>query len=181
VRVNLSDFKNYIFFDSTAKPVQSFEKFNLTDLGVNGQLNVKKVFLQFVLRSQHAENATGQKPDYIKIPDFAVWSSFFFKGHMFKKTLYAKAGVDFNYFSAYHAQYYDPTIRQFYNQNNVSIGNYPVFDIFFTGYVKTFSLGLKLEHANQGFSGDRYYSSTHYPMPPRVFKVLISWKFLDKD
>jgi hypothetical protein len=33
--------------------------------------------------------------------------------------------------------------------------------------------------ANQGLNGNRAYSSPHFPLPPRILRLMIGWKFFD--
>lgn len=165
---------NYIYFDTAFIARQEAKAISITSV------NFRKVFAFGNFRL--ANNITAQvtnNTDIIRIPRLATWNSFYFEGHLFKKAMYTQIGVDFFYYSDVRANTYDPETRQFYLQNQVQTGSYPLFDFFITGHVRTFSFFAKMEHLNMGFSGDRYYAAPHYPMPTRAFRLGIGWKFFD--
>ena len=88
-------------------------------------------------------------------------------------------GIDGFYNTSYFAKNYESNTRLFYNQQNLMIGDYPWFDVYLGGFIGKFSMALKLEHINDGFFGRKYYSAPHYPIPPRVFRLVITWKLTD--
>lgn len=169
---------NYIYFDSTAAEgvvaKQEAPAISVTSFNLRKKFNFGKFNLDNNITTQVTNNN-----NILRIPALATRNSLYFEGYMFKKAMYAQIGIDFFYYSEITPHQFDPETRQYYLQNRVKMGNYPWFDVFLTGHVRTFSMFFKMEHVTQGFFGQRYYASPHYPNVGRVFRLGISWKFFD--
>lgn len=166
---------NYIYFDSSLVARQEAKAISITSLTFKKRFNIGKFYFDNNITAQISSNT-----DIIRIPKLTTWNSLYFQSYLSKnKALYAQIGIDFFYYSEITANTYDPETRQFYLQNRVNIGNYPLFDAFINGHVRQFSFYLKMEHVSEGFFGRRYYTSPHNPMNGRVFRLGIAWKFFD--
>ena len=105
--------------------------------------------------------------------------SIYYKRALFKRHLIFMGGIDGFYNTSFFGKNYEPNTRQFFNQQQIMIGNYPWLDVYLGGFIGKFSMALKLEHISDGFFGRKYYSAPHYPIPPRVFRLVITWKLMD--
>lgn len=165
---------NYVYFDTALVARQEAKAISITSVNFKKRFKLGKFYLDNNITAQVSSNT-----NVVRIPKIATWNSLYFQSYMFKKALFAQIGADFFYYSDITANTYDPETRQFYLQNKVNIGNYPLFDVFVNGHVRQFSFYLKMEHVTQGFFGRRYYASPHNPMNGRVFRLGIAWKFFD--
>lgn len=112
----------------------------------------------------------------IQLPEFAAKGRWYLNGRIFKKVLLVQAGIDFWYNTSYYGNNWNPVSKTFYLQNQRTIGNYPMVDLFICGQVKKAVLFAKLEHANMDFIQGAAYASPHYPFPTRAFKLGIKWR-----
>jgi hypothetical protein len=96
---------------------------------------------------------------------------------LFKKALYAQAGIDLSYYSSWFAQGYNPVTGQFYHQRRQKTGNYLFGDVFLNFKVKSALLFVKYQHFNAGLSGYNYYLSPDVPMQDASFKFGVKWTF----
>lgn len=165
---------NYIYFDSTLTARQEAKAISVTQVNFRKRFQLGKFNLDNNITTQVTNNN-----NLLRIPALATRNSLFFESFMFKRALFAQIGVDFFYYSEVTAHRFDPETRQYYLQNQAKTGNYPWFDVYVNGHVKTVNFFLKMEHVTQGLFGKRYYASPHYPNPGRVFRLGISWKFFD--
>jgi hypothetical protein len=165
---------NYIYFDSTLTAQQEAKAISITSVNFRKKFVLGKLVFDNNITAQLTNNTA-----ILRMPQVGTWQSLYLQSYVFKKAMYAQIGVDFFYYSQLTANTYDPETRQFYIQNNVKTGNYPWFDVFFNGHVRNFSFFLKMEHVTAGLFGRRYYAMPHNPMPGRVFRLGISWKFFD--
>lgn len=90
----------------------------------------------------------------------------------------ARIGIDYYWFSSYYADAYNPFLRQFVWQNNTQIGNYPYIDVYASAQIQTMNLFIRLEHVNQGISGNGYPTPL-YPNPPRFFRFGVNWRLFN--
>ena len=165
---------NFIYFDSTFTAQQEAKAISITTINFKKKFTFWKLHLDNNITAQFTNNS-----EALRIPQLVSNNSLYFQGFMFKKAMYAQIGVGFFYYSDIKANTYDPETKQWYIQNNVSIGNYPLFNAFINGHVRQFSFTLKMEHVSEGFFGNRYYASPHNPLDGRVFRLGIAWKFFN--
>jgi hypothetical protein len=127
-------------------------------------------------------NATfteGNNDTILAFPKFTTRQSFIFRFPMFQKRMQFETGVDLMYLSKYFAPNYVPAIGDFIIQNNKQYGNF-IYANFFAGFkVKQFIAMFKIQNVAQGLLGYSYMMMPHYPLPDRLFKLSISWRFYD--
>jgi len=118
---------------------------------------------------------------YLYFPKYVLRTSLYLEGFVFKHAMLARAGFDFNINSSYRPYSYIPELSVFglYDSTDIKVGNYPSLDVFFSAKVKRFQGYFKIEHLNQGFSGDKYFLLPHYPYQPRSFRFGIRWIFFN--
>ena len=162
----------YYGFDGT--PVQAQNDFHYIMLKAEKNFNIGRFHLDNSLIYQHAIQGT-----FVRFPDFSFRGSYFYElPHLLKSPMVAQIGVDFRYNTSYEAYAYMPGISQFYLQNNVSIGNYPFFDVWVSGRIKRFRIFFKSEHVTSGLFGYKYYATPGYPFYPRtIIRLGLRWMF----
>lgn len=83
------------------------------------------------------------------------------------------------YLSKYFAPNYVPAIGDYIIQNNKQYGDF-IYVNFFAGLkVKQFNAMFKIQNVAQGLLGYNYMMMPHYPLPDRLFKLIILWRFYD--
>ena len=117
----------------------------------------------------------------IPVPLASVYLSYFFEFNVVKNVMKMRIGVDGRWNTAYNGYGYNPAIGQFYNQDEMKLGGYPMLDFFVSAKWKRVRIRFKITHLNEGLFGDNYnyLMVLHQPLNPRVFKVGISWGFYD--
>ncbi len=112
----------------------------------------------------------------IRYPLFTFKESFYYEGYFFKRNMLTRVGIDFYYYSLFKGNYYNPATRQYQLQNDFEIGNYPLFDLFITGKIRTVDIFFVYRHANAGLSGYDYYASPRYPQISSSARLGLSWR-----
>jgi len=164
---------NLIYYDSTAKPFQD-----------RGVVSYAQLFVSKDIRFGHfhfLNNITFQKAlsnGYdVRVPEWLLRTSWYFEHPLFKRALLLQVGFDFSYSTSYQGYGYMPEISKFYVQDKITIGNYQVWDAWIAGKVKRFMFFFKMEHLNEGLSGNWYFLVPHYPLYPTSYRVGIRWTF----
>ena len=88
-----------------------------------------------------------------------------------------QTGITFQYFTAYHANSYNPLLSEFYVQNTEKIGSFPLMDFFVNARVRQTRIFLKAEHFNSSFTGNKFYSAPNYPYKDFVIRFGLVWNF----
>ena len=118
-----------------------------------------------------------QEDAILNVPKLVTRNTLYFSDYLFKKALFLQTGVTFQYFTAYHANGYNPLLSDFYTQNKTKIGDYPMMDFFVNGRIRQTRIFLKAEHFNSSFTGYKYYAAPNHPYKDFVVRFGIAWNF----
>jgi hypothetical protein len=119
-----------------------------------------------------------QQADHVlNVPEFVTRNTLYYSDYVFKKALYFQAGVTFQYFTKYYGNDYNPLIGEFYSQDKVKFGGFPLIDFFVNAKIKQFRLFVKAEHLNSGFTGYNFYSAPNYPYRDFALRFGVIWDF----
>lgn len=171
---NYTSIEKLTYFNTEALPAQYNGRINIFDFKIFHTIKFGNFNLINSLQIQHVD-----KEEYLRLPLFSSYTSFYFEKILFKNALTSQYGTDIRYCTLYYADAYMPATGQFYLQDEKKIGNYPYIDIFMNFKIQKFKFFFKLEHVNAGFTKRTYYTVPHYPMPGRTFKFGITWNFFD--
>ena len=165
---------NYIYYDTSAQVQQATDAISVTSFMLQKNFSFGKVHFDNSIVYQITNNDS-----LLRLPDFMSKSSLYYETFAFHKSLKFQVGVNLFYTTEFKGYAYSPALRQFYIQNEATIGGYPQVDVFLTGKVKSFLFSAKMEHVNEGFAGERYYASAHHPLNGRVFRLGLAWRLID--
>ncbi len=171
------DLENLIYYGADQRPEQ--KKGHTTLL--QSELKLKWRVAWFNLQSRVLYQKTNSR-DILRVPELAMKHSLFAQGMVFKKNLKVKAGVDFFWTSAFNAPAWYAPARIWYTpegEGSQTIGNYPYFNVFVNGQIRTVTFFLFFQHASAGLFSNSYYSSALYPMQPRSFRFGLRWKLYE--
>jgi hypothetical protein len=170
-----SSINNYVFLDLFALPHQ-----------YTGVMNIKQVEARknFTWRRLHFDNiityqSTG-RTNILHIPDFVTDQSLYIEKRYFNNALLMASGFALNYNSSYYADAFMPATAMFYLQNEKKTGGYARVDLFINAKIKTARIFIRMENLFDGLVARSYYLTPHYPMPGRVLRFGLSWRFYDQ-
>lgn len=154
----------FLMSPTTINQLQVYKNFRITHFGLDNHL----VFQQSNVQQQ------------LNLPKWYTSQSIYYIGQWFK-VLHIKLGFDVRYNSSFNMPSYSGIARVFYTEASINQSiAYPIVDVFAAARIKKARIFIKLDHLNQGLWGNRgYFTVTGYPMPDRVIKFGISWKFYD--
>jgi len=174
VGLKASQFQNFIYNNEMAMPEQDSGLVNVISGLLVKDFRWRKLGVRNTLIFQYSGDSS-----VLNVPSVLSYHALYYENWIFKNALYFQAGFDVFYNTAYFANDYMPSTGLFYLQSTKKVGNYPYLNFFINFKVKQARVFFKIEHLNQGYMGNVYYSVPHYPMPDRSFKVGISWLFYD--
>lgn len=139
-------------------------------------------YKNFVYRSLHFDNSVtwqSSSESIIPLPSFVNEHALYIEKNVFKKAMLLNTGVSVTYNSSYFANGFMPSGSMFHLQNELKTGGFARLDFYVSFRIKTARVFFMLENAGDNLTGNAYYLTPHYPMPGRVFKFGISWRFFD--
>ena len=113
----------------------------------------------------------------VPLPALSAYASLYLDFYI-AKAMRTQLGVDGYFHTRYHAPYYDPATQQFINQKSVSIGNYPLLNIFANFKLRRCRFFLVYYNAAELFlNPSERFSLAHYPVDPAGLRIGISFDF----
>lgn len=114
--------------------------------------------------------------EVVPLPDISLSSNLYIKATI-AKVLHLQLGVDGRYHSAYYAPAYDAAILNFYNQNEVKVGNFPFVNAYANLHLKKTRFFLMMYNVGRNMGNEMSFLAPHYPANPMIFKFGLTWDF----
>jgi len=170
--------RNFTYLDTSAKAVQNERELELLTASVRKDFKLWKFHSTNKLVVQY----TGQD-DVLSLPLYYIHHRFAFR-HTFHfgitgGNLHTQVGWSLYYTPAYQIDDYMPALGMFYRQDEESIGDTPLFNLFANIQIKRTRLFVKLYHLSSQIQTRDYYTAPRYPMAPMMIKFGVSWSFYD--
>ncbi|MED9995303.1 MAG: putative porin [Paludibacteraceae bacterium] len=166
--------KNYIYFNHEALPTQDTQHF-IQVISADVKLNLSAWLLHW---DNQVSYQLSTNKDILPLPTLSLYSNFYLKALLFKH-LTVQVGVDCRYNTAYYANAYMPATGQFYLQDKVKVGNYPLLNVYLNMHLKQFRFFVMFYNLSSAFMSPSYYTIPYYPLNPGIFKCGLSWNFYD--
>ncbi|MDR6843867.1 putative porin [Flavobacterium granuli] len=156
-------------------PAQYGKAINYASLKIAKEFVVGKFALDNTLLFQKVD----QSDLILNVPEFVTRNTLYFSDYMFSKRLFIQTGFELNYFTSYYSNSYNPLIGEFFVQDKVEIGNFPLVDFFINAKIQRTRFYLKAEHFNSLFSKNNYLSAPDYPYRDFLIRFGIVWNFFN--
>ncbi len=165
---------NWVYMNSASSPEQTnttlhIEQFSLTK--------------NFTFRLFHQDNEIiwqNSSAEIIRLPKLILSHSLYLEKRFFNKALLANMGFKAAYNSSYYANAFMPSNSLFYLQNEIKTGGFTRIDLFVNLKIKTARVFIEMENIADNLTGNSYFLTPHYPMPGRILKFGIVWRFFDE-
>jgi hypothetical protein len=181
VKATYKNLVNHIYFENIAtdsrfeliKPLQASSAINYLSVELNKEIKFRKWALDNRVLFQQVD----QSANILNLPQLVNRHTIYYSSEMFKKALFFQTGVTVNYFTAYHADGFNPVLNEFFTQNETKIGNFPIIDVFFNARVRQTRIYFKAEHINVFWDKTNYFSAPNHPYSDFVFRFGLVWNF----
>lgn len=170
--VSSATLHNSIYFDEDFLPYQHNGVIQILEARLHHKLNWRILNWEAEASYQMTSNAA-----VIPLPTLSAYASLYLDFYI-AKAMRTQLGVDGYFHTRYHAPYYDPATQQFINQKSVSIGNYPLLNIFANFKLRRCRFFLVYYNAAELFlNPSERFSLAHYPVDPAGLRIGISFDF----
>lgn len=185
--VQLNSVKDYLHFADISTdaeraagtqivaPAQYGKAINYASLKIAKEFVVGKFALDNTLLFQKVD----QSDNILNVPEFVTRNALYFTDIIFKKSLFIQTGFELNYFTSYYSNNYNPLVGEFFVQDKVKIGNFPLVDFFINAKIQRTRIYLKAEHLNSLFSKNNYYSAPDNPYRDFLIRFGLVWNFFN--
>ncbi len=164
---------NYTYFGSDAKPRQSSNSLNISQIGGDATFSYGKFHLNTRVQFQ---NALTNK-ELLPMPSVIGRANFFFQSKAFKNAAEIQAGLKVYYFSKFASREYFPILNEYILPRNdsFSIGGQPIADLYFNMKVKKMFFFIEGQQIGTLISHNKAYAFPHYPVYDFRLNIGIVW------
>ncbi len=164
---------NYTYFGSDAKPRQSSNPLNISQIGGDATFSYGKFHLNTRLQFQ---NALTNK-ELLPMPSVIGRANFFFQSKAFKNAAEIQTGLKVYYFSKFASREYFPILNEYILPRNdsFSIGGQPIADLYFNMKVKKMFFFIEGQQIGTLISHNKAYAFPHYPVYDFRLNIGIVW------
>jgi hypothetical protein len=185
--LQLNSINDHLYFADKSTPAESAVSTQIVEPAQYGKaiqyasLKIAKEFVvgKFALDNVLLFQKVDQSDAILNVPEFVTRNTLYFSDFMFSKKLFIQTGFELNYFTSYYSNSYNPLIGEFFVQDKVKIGNYPLVDFFVNAKIQRTRIYLMAEHFNSLFSKNNYYSAPDYPYRDFLIRFGIVWNFFN--
>lgn len=170
---NVENLYQMIYFNQDALPAQFDGNVQVISARLSQDLHLGKITLE-----NEGVYQLSSHQEILPLPTLTLFHNLYYHDKWFD-VLSMQIGVNARYHTAYFAPSYMPATGRFYNQSDVKIGNYPVFNVYLNAHLKRTRFFAEIFHVNQWLMKGDYYSIPLYPINPAIFKVGLTWNFYD--
>lgn len=172
INVGYETLKNYTYFGNDNTPTQYGDMLSVFSATLKQDLS---------FRALHWDNEvtyqTSSNQQVLPLPKIALYSNLYLQ-FLVAKVLHVQLGVDCNYYTSYYAPRYNPATMTFHTQDEIKCGDFMFMNAYANFRLKKARFFVMYSHANgKIFGGDNYFSSPHYPLNPRCFRLGVSVDF----
>lgn len=170
INFGIENLTNYIYLDSIGPRQET------------GSIQVlsASLYKNFKFGILHWDNTVlyqvSSKQEVLPLPTLSAFSNLYIQAKL-AKVLSLQLGLDCRYNTAYKAPAYQPALGQFYVQDKIEVGNYPLINVYANLHLKYARFFVMAYNAGKGLVGNNYFSTPHYPISPLVFRIGISVNF----
>ena len=186
--------KNYTFFDSEkidvivadgktipynnvtpVKTVQYGDDVNIVEIGLHK--NFRFGVFGFDTNTIFQKVLSGE--EVFRAPQIVTRNNIYYSDEWFRHALILQTGFGMKYFTEFSSFQYNPINGMYFRPDqDLKIGNYPIFNFFFNARIRTIRLYFEIENFTQPiFSDYNYFSAPHYPGADFAIRFGFVWNF----
>lgn len=163
---------NFIYFDASRIP-QAYNQ-PLQVLEARLQHSYRWRLLHWDLAASYQLSS---QQEVLPLPSLSAYASLYLNFKI-AKVMHTQLGADCYFHTAYRAPYYDVATQQFINQQEVSVGNFPLINAFASFKLRRVRFFLCYYNLGDLFiSNPGRWSLAHMPINPSSLRIGISFDF----
>lgn len=175
IRLKSVKYTNRLFYNVDADLQQMSKTESLWQITAKWDWDISK--LNFATQVVYHPNIASEP--LLGLPEVVLKSTLIYSDNVFKGALPFRLGAQFNGFSKYYAKSYNPSLNNFYLQEDFKTPFYPYLDVFLELQIKSAFLKIQYEHLSQGITSYNYYINSAYVRPDRSLLFSVQWNFVN--
>ncbi|MDQ3392517.1 MAG: putative porin [Bacteroidota bacterium] len=176
--INFHRIAQPVYFDNNRQPQQASGAAIISAPGID--LNFRFFKSLYIENHFVYTGISGDAAYVFRIPEYFVNTKIYYGNTHYDNKLTIQAGLDLHFRSAFKAYAYEPTIQQFYLQDDFLIPAFPLADVFVNFKISRAQVFLKYSNLTRVLNiTDEYFTTPYYFGQRDVFDFGINWLFFD--
>lgn len=165
--------QNYIYMDQNQMIQQNQENINVQQINAGIQLKLWRIHFDNDVYFQNTSS------EIIRAPKLIGNHSFYYQGHLFKKAMWAKFGLDLRAHDPFRVYAFQPASGMFYLQDEFTTDWQFNLDGFFAFKIEKFRFTFRIMDILAPLRDEYLFYQYSAPLEPFDFRLGISWDFVD--
>lgn len=180
--VQLSNLNDHLYFYNTEERIDSLVvkpfQYNKSIQYLSAEIAKEIKYRNWALDNRIKLQEVQQDEKILNLPYLVLRNTLYYTKPVFKKAMLLQTGITVNYFSNYYADDYVAVLGEFFVQDQIKVGGFPVLDFFVNARVQQCRLYLKAEHVNALFTNKvDYYNAPNSPFRDFHIRFGLEWNF----
>ena len=171
LHVAVENLTNQIYFNEKALPVQYGGNVQVLSADLKQDISLGPFTLE-----NNAVYQVSSNQEVLPLPTLSLFHNLYYHGKWFVD-LYPQIGVSMRYHTKYFGPSYMPATGQFFNQREVEIGDYPIFNVYANFHLKQARFFIEYNNVGSYIIKGWGYHMPNYPINPPMLKAGLSWNF----
>lgn len=171
LNVAVENLTNLIYFNEKALPTQHSGNVQVLSADLKQDISLGPFTLE-----NNAVYQVSSNQEVLPLPMLTLFHNLYYHGKWFVD-LYPQFGVSMKYHTKYFAPSYMPATGQFFNQREIEIGDYPIFNVYANFHLKHARFFVEYNNVGSYIIKGWGYHMPNYPINPPMLKLGLSWNF----
>jgi len=174
-KVRFTNSSNLLFYDANRQPQLSGDAVSYLLVNANKRFQLGKFYLDLGGHYQTTSDA-----EAIRVPEIVGKGDIYYKGPLFKNKVIGKIGFNGFYTSEYLLNGYDPSLDQFFNQDELlDYANDPQIGFFTNFQLSRARIFLRLDNITSFVNDEPILQANLLPQHDFAFRAGINWVFVN--
>ena len=171
LKSRLKHYTNYLYFDKFSQ----LRQYSSSIFYTTNELSLHWVLGNF--KGTHSvHHQWTDRSSIFRVPDFSTSASIWFEKTLFDASLLLKMGLKGHYFTPYKANTYNPSLAEFYLQDQTEIGGFPLVDAFVNFQIGSMNANIQCQNLVYQLTSHPHYFIPDYLSQVGLIKFSLIWK-----
>lgn len=165
---------NLLYYNQNREPIVDGDATSYLLLSAQKQFQLNRFYLNAAAHYQTTSDEVT-----IRKPEILANGSIFYKGPLFKNNVIGKIGFNTKWTSDFYFDHYDPSLDQFFAQDDFQYSNNPQVGFFTNFSLSRARVFLRLDNLTSFIFDQPIMQAHNYPQHDFAFRAGINWVFVN--
>ncbi len=173
VGVDYALLSNYLYNNSEGVPDQYNSEFSVFGVWAEKDFRFWRFGSQLKVKWQELSNDKA-----LHLPTLSGYGNIYYQHYLFK-VMEIQLGAEIYYNTKFYADHYNVSTNQFYYQNDMEVGGFPLVNAFVNAKLARTSAFFRVYNITADYGAGNYFGAPYYPLDNMAIRFGFYWSFYD--